>query len=57
MNKIIMWLGAAAAVLFLMAFAWKTGMAPEVIWMGALIACLALPAWAMVALDDDHAES
>jgi hypothetical protein len=57
MNKIIMWLGAAAAVLFLMAFAWKTGMAPEVIWMGALIACLALPAWAMVALDDDNAES
>jgi hypothetical protein len=56
MNK-IMWLGAAAAVMFLLVFAWKTGMAPELIWMGAFIACLALPAWAMVALDDDNAES
>ena len=30
-------------------------MAQEVIWLGTLITCLALPAWAML-LDDDNAE-
>ena len=52
-----MWLGAAfAAVISLITFAWKTAMAEELIWMGAFIACIALPAWAMV-LSDDNAES
>ena len=57
MDKKLMWLGAAfAAVISLITFAWKTAMAEELIWMGAFIACIALPAWAMV-LSDDNAES
>tara|TARA_R100000656_G_scaffold116444_1_gene89573 strand:- start:141 stop:299 length:159 start_codon:yes stop_codon:yes gene_type:complete len=50
------WLAASAACLGLLVFAWKNHMAQEVIWLGTLITCLALPAWAMF-LDDDNAES
>jgi len=31
-------------------------MTEEIIWVIALIACIALPAWAMFFLDDDNAE-
>jgi hypothetical protein len=54
-RKILWWLVASGACLGLIFFAWSNHMAREVIWMGAFIACIALPAWGMF-LDDDNAE-
>tara|TARA_R110002020_G_scaffold22061_1_gene74636 strand:- start:1497 stop:1670 length:174 start_codon:yes stop_codon:yes gene_type:complete len=55
-DKKILWVAASLASIGMLLLAWKSGLGQEVIWMGAFIACIALPGWAML-LDDDNAES
>ena len=55
-RRILWWLAASVACLGLLVFAWKSHMAKEVIWMGAFIACIAFPGWAMLFLEDANAE-